>query len=211
MTPKPGKKKRIGLLLFVAVCAAISFGLYISRSSLFLNGLEKLPDKPCDGAMRAATAKEILPDAREAVDSELHRPPGRDFAAFCRIKTSERSVLSTHADMHDSDLVGMRDWFKGQRAYSGKVIALGHNIEAQSGTETTAVYFPCTPRQSGADASDSYILSVESRILGKSRNKGAELRKGLTEIAIQSAERAHYLAQCKEPLDTMQLDDSMFR
>ncbi|MFD7179811.1 hypothetical protein ACFV90_07275 [Streptomyces sp. NPDC059904] len=183
----------------VVICVLAGGGLF-GYQQIFTKGLDRLPAKVCDGAIKRETAARVLPDARSANDNAGVTGTGENFFLGCKVDTSGNSIVSGEAKLEDASLKNWVDYYKGK--IDAKVLRVSAgDIEALSLSGTASVYVPCIPRGVNAsDANQSYAMIVEARVIGKSRVKGKVLRQALTDFAYQLTEHAYKVAECQKPL-----------
>lgn len=181
----------------LAVAAGGSFG-YLE---IFTKGLDRLPERPCAGAVTRSTVKSVLPDARSAKERGESTGAGTDFTFFCRVLTSDDHIVSGESDVQDAT---SETWLSGYEQEAGE--SQGELRQGFSGDTKTltldrlaSVYVPCTPPgTSPDDALQQYALITEARVIGDSRAHGSELRKALTEFAVQLSDHAHKIGKCRK-------------
>ncbi|MGW7045939.1 hypothetical protein ACWGDT_25265 [Streptomyces avermitilis] len=188
------KKIAAGGIGFLIACMGAFFGY----EQLAENGLDDLPSKPCNGAVDRTTVANVLPDAKKAEERGKHTDPGKEFKFYCSVKTDNGSILSAEAEARDA---AEKTWstFYDQSRSGNKVEVPAGDAHVLSWPKFSAVYILCTPPgRKASEAVQSYALTVDARIIGKSRVQGNELRRALTSFALQVSEYAHEAGKCQE-------------
>ncbi|MGW6141051.1 hypothetical protein [Streptomyces sp. NPDC055140] len=186
----------------VIVCGLIIGGLF-GYQQIFTKGLDRLPEKVCDGAVDRETAAHVLPDARSASEDGGMTGTGENFLFGCRVDTTGDEVVSGEVKVQDASAKSWSDFYQGYGgSEEGKALHVAANeVRALSKTRIASVYVPCVP--SGVKASNarqSYALIAEVRVVGESRANGAALRQGLTDFAYQLTKHAYKVGKCQKAL-----------
>lgn len=188
--------------MLIAVAAlAIMVGGFFGYLEIFTKGLDRLPERPCAGAVARSTVKTLLPDARSAEDRGENTEVGKDFTFFCRVLTSDDHIVSGESDVQDAT---SKTWLSGYEQEAGE--SQGKLRQESSGDTKTltldrlaSVYVECTPPgASPDDALQQYALITEARVIGDSRVHGSELREALTEFAVQLSDKAYKVGKCRK-------------
>jgi hypothetical protein len=187
--------------LIVMATFALVVGGFFGYLEIFTKGLDRLPERPCSGAVARSTVKSILPDARSAEERGESSGTDKDFTFFCRVLTSDDHIVSGESDVQDAT---SETWLAGYDQEAGG--SQGELQQESSGDAKTltldrlaSAYVPCTP--SGArpdDALQQYALITEARVIGDSRIHGSELREALTEFAVQLSDYAYKVGKCRK-------------
>ncbi|MCD7440420.1 hypothetical protein K4B79_19610 [Streptomyces lincolnensis] len=187
-------------LIVTTAAFALAVGGALGYLEIFTKGLDRLPERPCDGAVARSTVKSILPDARSAKDRGTGTSPGKDFTFFCRVLTSDDHIVSGESDVQDAST---ETWFSGYEQESGETygeIRRGSKDDMETLTldRLASVYVACTPPDANADdALQRYALITEVRVVGGSRVHGNDLRKALTDFAVQLTDHAYKVGKCR--------------
>ncbi|MEI5011425.1 hypothetical protein RB196_32900 [Streptomyces sp. PmtA] len=179
-----------GIGCLVAIVAVFGY------VEIFTKGVDRLPDKPCSGAVDRETAARALPSARSAEErGKLRRGRGNYFFA-CYVRTSGGSIISGEVQPGDASPSSWRASY----ASDGKVseVSAG-DVKALTLEDSSAVYVPCTPpgRKPG-EAQQTYVLTVDARTIGETRVQGDELRQALVDFAYQLARHTYRAVDCQE-------------
>ncbi|GGU54936.1 hypothetical protein GCM10010274_49830 [Streptomyces lavendofoliae] len=168
---------------------------------IFTRGVDRLPDRPCDGAVDRATAARALPSARSAEERGKLRQNRSDgnFHFACYVRTSGGSVISGEVESRDSASGPWRDHYAKQGYVVDPVEVSSGDIRAVVHPDHAYVYVPCTPPgKKPGEARNAYALSVDARTIGKTRVHGDELRQVLADFAYQLARHTYKAADCQE-------------
>ncbi|MFJ5310235.1 hypothetical protein [Streptomyces sp. NPDC088350] len=193
------KKRARGTILGIAALGLLGGG-WFGYQQVFTKGLDHLPSKVCDNAAKRDTVIRVLPDTRSAKEGAKQENPGKNFSFYCHIYTSDDSILSGEVQVQDSSAKAWADYYRGYGgADEGEVERVSlKDVQALSKTHMSSVYTPCVPRGvKAAEASQSYALVTEVRVIGKSRTNGLALRQALTDFAYQITRRAYELGECQ--------------
>ncbi|MCX4511319.1 hypothetical protein OHA27_13580 [Streptomyces sp. NBC_01619] len=186
------KKRATTLGLGCLVVAGVVFG-YLE---VFTKGIDRLPARPCDGAVDRETAARALPSARSAEErGKLRRGRGNYFFA-CYVRTSGGSVISGEVQPGDASPSGWRASYTSD----GKVseVSVG-DVKALTLEDSSAVYVPCTPPgETPGEAQQTYVLTVDARTIGETRVRGNELRQVLADFAYRLARHTYRAVECQE-------------
>ncbi|MFF3399242.1 hypothetical protein ACFYW6_12055 [Streptomyces sp. NPDC002659] len=166
---------------------------------IFTKGIDRLPARPCDGAVDRETAARALPSARSAEErGRLNRSDGNFFFA-CYVRTSGGSVISGEAESRDADPGGWRDFYANNGNDENPVEVSSGDIRAVVHPDRAYVYVPCTPPgKKPGEAREAYALTVDARTMGKTRVHGNELRQVLVDFAYQLARHTYEAVDCQE-------------
>ncbi|UQS28579.1 MULTISPECIES: hypothetical protein [Streptomyces] len=171
----------------------------LAYTHFFTRGIDRLPDRPCGGAVDRALVASALPDARSASERGLLREGSNGFTFFCYVRTSGDSTISGEAETMDGDA---RSW----RAYFAPKSREGDAVEVSSGDvralsmapHYATAYVSCTPPR-GEQRGNALI--VDARTIGPTRAKGDELRQVVVDFAYQLLRHAYEAGGCEEARD----------
>lgn len=187
-------------IVAAGVGCLVAVGAGLGYVEIFKEGLDRLPVKPCSGAVERETAARALPDAREAEErGKLDTTEGARFLFACYVRTSSESTISGEVEKSSSSVSGWREYYAGGRGGEDVAFSAG-NVEALSFSDgLTTVYVPCTPvgREAG-EAREGEALIVEARTIGETRVHGTELRQVVLDFAYQLAQHAYEVGDCQE-------------
>ncbi|MFG3304201.1 hypothetical protein [Streptomyces wuyuanensis] len=187
------RKKRVTTLGLGCLLVA---GAVFGYLEIFTKGIDRLPDKPCSGAVDRETAARALPSARSAEErGKLRRGRGNYFFA-CYVRTSGGSTISGEVQPGDASPSSWRESY----ASDGEVseVAAG-DVKALTLEDSSAVYVPCTPPGwKPGEAQQTYVLTVDARTVGETRVQGDELRQVLADFAYQLARHTYRAVDCQE-------------
>lgn len=192
-----GTARRRRTALTIGVSCLVAAGGVLGYLELFTKGLDRLPDRPCSGAVERSTAAAALPAASEAEErGKLTVSDGR-FTFYCYVRTAD-STISGEAESADASPATWKRDYATKR--DGNVVAVSSGgVQALSLSGLASVYVPCTPPGRRADdAVESHALIVEARTIGETRVEGAELRQVVTDFAYQLARHAYEAGKCQE-------------
>lgn len=180
----------------------IGFAVHYALTS----GLERLPDRMCEGVLAQSTVKEALPKARSADTGSRAYGAGADLEFWCYVNTSGDSALSGRVRVQP---LSQKEWLKYYRGAGGRnrvirVSADDMEAVARVGPDetTTSVYVPCAPPGVPSyNASEPYAVVAETRVDGAAGAEGVPLRQTLTDFAYRLSRHAYELAECKAQRD----------
>ncbi|MGW8955031.1 hypothetical protein [Streptomyces sp. NPDC055709] len=189
------KKNVVTAAIGCLVAIAAVFG-YLE---IFTKGIDRLPNRPCDGAVARETAARALPSARSAEErGRLNRSDGNFFFA-CYVRTSGGSVISGEVQSRDSAPGPWRDYYAEEGYVVDPVDVSSGDIRAVVHPDRAYVYVPCTPPgKKPGEAGEAYALTVDARTIGKTRVHGNELRQVLVDFAYQLARHTYKTVDCQE-------------
>ncbi|MGA4958901.1 hypothetical protein [Streptomyces lavendulocolor] len=174
-------------------------GAVFGYLEIFTKGIDRLPARPCDGAVDRATVAHALPAARKAEEKGTLNRQADDFTFFCYVRTSGGSVISGEAEPRDADPGPWRDYYAKQGYVVDPVEVSSGDIRAVVHPDHAYVYVPCTPPgKKPGEARESHALTVDARTIGETRVHGTELRQVLVDFAYQLARHTYKAADCQE-------------
>ncbi|MFJ9699132.1 hypothetical protein [Streptomyces fradiae] len=171
----------------------------LAYTHFFTRGIDRLPDRPCGGAVDRALVASALPSARTAQERGKLEQGLHGFTFSCSVKTSSDSILVGDAKTSDADV---RSWHKHFLPKSDNDDA----IEVSSGavralsldSDYATAFIPCTPPRSELP---SRALVVDATTIGPTRAKGDELRQVVVDFAYQLLRHAYEAGGCEEARD----------
>ncbi|POX40390.1 hypothetical protein C3486_13670 [Streptomyces sp. Ru73] len=176
-------------------CVALLAGAVFGYREIYLDGIEKLPERPCGGAVQRATAAKILPAAHE-VKEESHESPADNFFFLCSLDAGE-SMISAVVKRRDASVASWRDYWRKDLG-TGYIEPPG-TMHLLSWPTKTMIYLPCTPPGQKSEAAETrFALDIEATAAGDSRVSGGALRQALSDFAVQAARHAQRAARCQE-------------
>ncbi|MFC9731623.1 hypothetical protein ACFWGM_23850 [Streptomyces roseolus] len=191
-------KKRLrvaGITCVIAVCAVLGY------VEIFTRGIDRLPEKPCAGAVDRDLAARALPSARKAEErGKLTTSSALDtFTFWCYVRTDD-SLISGEAKSGIATLEEWREFKSHKRDERIHVSSDGiHALTLRDRPDTAWVYVPCTPPRHVGDRDKGHSLIAEARTLGETRAQGNELRQIVVDFAYQLARHAYEVGECQEP------------
>ncbi|MFD3357034.1 hypothetical protein [Streptomyces fradiae] len=186
------------MIAFSIVLAAV--GGVFGYSEIFTKGIDRLPDRPCGGAVARDLVTQALPSSRTAEERGRMVPTSKDLAFYCSVSTDD-STLSGEVRGTDSSVGTWRDHFAGPLAGTS-VEVVAADVRAISTPKLATVYVPCTlPQHKKGSAAEAYSLTAEARTIGPTRAKGDELRQVVADFAYQLLRHAYEAGGCKEARD----------
>lgn len=167
---------------------------------IFTKGIDRLPTRPCDGAVDRETAARALPSARSAEErGKLRLLSDGDFLFACYVRTSGGSVISGEVDSRDSAPGPWRDYYAKSGYAVDPVDVSSGDIRAVVHPDQAYVYVPCTPPgKKPGEARERYALTVDARTIGETRVHGDELRQVLADFAYELARHTYKAVDCQE-------------
>ncbi|MGW7357000.1 hypothetical protein ACWGI0_10220 [Streptomyces sp. NPDC054802] len=183
----------IGCLLAIAAV----FG-YLE---IFTKGVDRLPARPCDGAVARETAARALPSARSAEERGVLRQDrlDGDFFFACYVRTSGGSLISGEVVSRDTAPGPWRDYYAEQGYVADPVDVSSGDIRAVAHPDHAYVYVPCTPPgKKPGEALNANALTVDAWTIGETRVQGDELRQVIVDFAYQLARHTYKAVDCKE-------------
>ncbi|MFF4079520.1 hypothetical protein ACFYZN_08940 [Streptomyces sp. NPDC001777] len=184
-----------GIVFLVAI--SVVFG-YVE---IFTKGIDRLPARPCDGAVDRETAARALPSARSAEERGVLRQNRSEgsYLFGCYVRTSGESLISGEVQPRDSAPGSWRDYYAKQGYIADPVDVVSGSIRAVSHPDHAYVYVPCTPPgKKRGEAREAYALSVDARTIGETRVHGNELRQVIIDFAYQLARHTYKAVGCQE-------------
>ncbi|MER6101917.1 hypothetical protein ABT115_06120 [Streptomyces sp. NPDC001832] len=192
------RKKNVltaGISCLVAIAAVVGY------LEIFTKGIDRLPARPCDGAVDRETAARALPSARSAEERGTLRQDRSDgdFFFACYVRTSGGSVISGEVESLDSASGPWRDYYAENGYLVDPVEVSSGDIRALTHPDRAYVYVPCTPPgKKRGEAREAYALTVDARTIGETRVHGNELRQVLIDFAYQLARHTYEAVDCQE-------------
>jgi hypothetical protein len=188
-------------MLVTVAALTLAVGGFFGYLEIFTKGLDRLPERPCAGAVDRSTVKSVLPAARSATDRGESDGVGKNFTFFCRVLTSADNIVSGESELQDATF---ETWLSGYQQEAGE--SRGELRQGSSGHARTltldrlaSVYIPCTPPDTRPDnAVQQYALITEVRAIGDTRIHGTELREALTEFAVHLSDHAYKVGKCRK-------------
>ncbi|GGT04315.1 hypothetical protein GCM10010271_02710 [Streptomyces kurssanovii] len=192
------RKKNIvttGIGCLVVVAAVLGY------LEIFTKGIDRLPARPCDGAVARETAARALPSARSAEERgklRQNRLDGNFFFA-CYVRTSGDSIISGEVQSRDSAPGPWRDFYAENGIEENPVDVSSGDIRAVAHPDRAYVYVPCTPPgKKPGEAREAYALTVDAWTIGETAVQGDELRQVIVDFAYQLARHTYKAVDCKE-------------
>ncbi|MFE9678624.1 hypothetical protein ACFYO5_31700 [Streptomyces sp. NPDC006259] len=192
--------KSTKIVALITALLALTTGVWFSYREVFTRGLDHLPSKVCDEAVKRETVMRTLPDARSAEEGSDTIGAGYGFMFTCHINTTSESLLSGESEIQDSS---QKSWEKYYKSYGGESKGKTEQtaeggVYALSRGDFASVYVPCVPRGSKAvDASQAPALITEVRVIGESRATGPALHQALVDFAYEMTRHAYALGKCQ--------------
>jgi len=194
------KSKRGRALLAITLTSGLAIFAILGYREIFLDGVEDLPERVCEGAVESATAAKVLPDTRKVTENSDRGRPGDERIFSCSLKTEEESILLAEARMHNASPDTWRKFYASSKG--GNSVPLPGEVDSLSWPRDASIYIPCTPPEPEGDSGKQpYALIISAEMFSESRVSGKELRQAVVDFAFQVAERAYRVAECKERTD----------
>ncbi|GHC19171.1 hypothetical protein GCM10010332_57480 [Streptomyces albogriseolus] len=192
-------QKSVRVLLSSGVGCLLLLGGVVGYRYFFTNGLEKLPNKLCSGAVDREIAIRALPPSRHAEEGDEASSPGQNFFFSCYVYAGDESTLSGEAQAADSSISTWINYYRGKREGEMVRVAKGPVQALSLPDGLVSVYVPCTPPRTAPDeAVQSYALVTEARTIGETQAKGDDLRQAVTDFAYAITKRAYQVGECQE-------------
>ncbi|KAK1182540.1 hypothetical protein B7755_033070 [Streptomyces sp. NBS 14/10] len=192
-------RKKVTLASALLAAAAITLGCVTYISFFQKDGLDKLPAKPCHGAISRETIRKMLKDTESVDLRTFQTKPDASFWTTCNVFTQEGSGFHVEARINDSGIPRWREWQLSQGEDEGKpVIDFKAGDRAISWPRRASLYLKCTPELEKDKPSEQYAIAIETHIRGSMRIDGEELRQTLANIAIEMAHYAQRKVKCQE-------------
>ncbi|WP_329075694.1 hypothetical protein [Streptomyces niveus] len=189
-------------LIVVAVCIVLAVGGFFGYQQIFTKGIDRLPAKPCAGAVDRSIVADALPAARTAEERGkiTTTSASNQFTFWCYVSAGD-SIISGEAESGFATEEGWRE------SYSSKVD--GDPVSVSAGEvkvialdNLASVYIPCTPpRQAEYKVERTHSLVSDVRTIGESRVQGVALRQALMDFAYQLTKHAYRVGKCKDARD----------
>ncbi|CAL9287394.1 hypothetical protein SUDANB25_01317 [Streptomyces sp. SudanB25_2051] len=187
------KKRTRTTVIALSLVAGVTFG-YVE---IFTKGVDRLPERPCAGAVDRDLAARALPSARSAKERGRLEQGMHGFTFRCSVQTSGDSILVADAQTGDGEPKNWYEYHLPKRDEEGAIEVSSGDIRALSlAPDYASVYVPCVPPRSELPANH---LIVDASTVGPTRAKGDELREILVDFAYQLARHAYRAGECREP------------
>ncbi|MEV8405506.1 hypothetical protein AB0R12_06775 [Streptomyces niveus] len=188
-------------LIVVAVCIALTGGGFFGYQQIFTKGIDRLPAKPCAGAVDRSIVADALPAARTADErGKITESVNNQFTFWCYVRT-EDSTVSGEAKSGFATEEVWRQSYQGQRDGDPVSVSVGE-VKAIGLENLATVYVPCTPpQQADYKVERTHSLTANVRTIGESRVQGVALRQVLMDFAYQLTKHAYKIGKCKEARD----------
>ncbi|MFF2943391.1 hypothetical protein ACFVSQ_26480 [Streptomyces niveus] len=186
-------------LIVVAVCIALTGGSFFGYQQIFTKGIDRLPAKPCAGAVDRSIIANALPAARTADERGkiTTTSASNQFTFWCYVRT-EDSTVSGEAESGFATEQVWRQAYQEKRGRDPVSVSAG-DVKAIALSGLATVFVPCTsPRQADHAAKRTHSLTTEVRTIGESRVQGIALRQVLMDFAYQLTKHAYRTGECKE-------------
>lgn len=183
-------------LIFLAGVSAVIYG-YVQT---FTKGIDRLPERPCAGAVDRALVASALPSSRTAEEQGKLEQGLHGFTFQCYVRTSGDSSLVGDAQTgKGSDPKTWQAHYLQKRDDDTPIEVSAGDLRALSlSPDLATVYVPCTPPRSRLPAEN---LIVEATTIGPTRAKGDELRQVVVDFAYQLLRHAYEAGGCEEARD----------
>ncbi|MFF5639090.1 hypothetical protein [Streptomyces sp. NPDC012825] len=179
-----------------AACVVVA-GVVFGYVEVFTKGIDRLPERPCGGAVDRGLAADALPSARKAEErGRLNTHADGDFLFACHVRTAD-STISGEAQTGGATEVGWRE-AHGSAREEGAVLVSEGEVQALALPTRAWVYVPCTPRRFAEKTKRPHSLTVEARTIGETRLHGDALRQVVLDFAYQLARHSYEAGECRE-------------
>ncbi|MEU7564980.1 hypothetical protein AB0A99_03040 [Streptomyces fradiae] len=172
----------------------------LGYTHFFTRGIDRLPGRPCGGAVDRALVASALPSARTAEERGKLEQGLHGFTFQCYVHASGDSSLVGDAQTgKGNDPKAWYAHYLSKRRDDTPIEVSAGDIRALSlSPDLATVYVPCTPPRSRLPAEN---LIVEATTIGPTRAKGDELRQVVVDFAYQLLRHAYEAGGCKEARD----------
>ncbi|MFC8827133.1 hypothetical protein ACFT9I_17535 [Streptomyces sp. NPDC057137] len=193
---RPGIKKN--LIVTVAFCALMA-GSFLGYQQIFTKGIDRLPARPCSGAVDRSIVAGALPDARTADErGKITTTSASNQFTFSCYVNAGGSIISGEAQSGFATEEGWRQSYSSKVGRDPVSVSAGE-VKVIALDNLASVYVPCTPpRQAEYKVERNHSLVSDVRTIGESRVKGRALRQVLMDFAYQLTEHAYKTGECKE-------------
>ncbi|GAA4898254.1 hypothetical protein ACFPM3_14295 [Streptomyces coeruleoprunus] len=171
---------------------------------VFTKGIDRLPDRPCAGAVERDTVARALPSARKAVEKEVLSPDQFDWIMFtCSVTTSDGHMILGDVQPTMGSLDEWRDYFSGGKLEENAVEVSSGDVLIRTSSGYAAAYVPCTLSREAESQRGEHKpiqgLVVVADTLGRTRAKGTELAQVMGDFAYQLAVHVYKIGGCQQP------------
>ncbi|WP_432116578.1 hypothetical protein [Streptomyces sp. S1] len=179
-----------------AACVVVA-GAVFGYVEVFTKGIDRLPERPCGGAVDRGLAADALPSARKAEErGKLNTHGDGDFLFACYVRTAD-SAISGEAQTGGGTEAGWREAHRSDLAEGAVAVSEG-GVQALALPTVAWVYVPCTPRRFTEETKRPHSLTVEARTVGETRLHGDALRQVVLDFAYQLARHSYEAGECQE-------------
>ncbi|MGA5871666.1 hypothetical protein [Streptomyces cinereoruber] len=180
-----------------AVCVVVA-GASSGYVEVFTKGIDRLPERPCGGAVDRGLAADALPSARKAEERGKLTSPDDLFFFSCYVRTDD-SVISGEVQAGRATEATWQEAHRSDRE-DGAVLVSAGEVKALALPTRAWVYVPCTPRRTEEGAKERRSLTVRARTIGETRLHGTALRQVVVDFAYQMARHAYEAGECGETI-----------
>lgn len=186
-------------LIVTAACCFLAVGGFFGYQQIFTKGIDRLPARPCAGAVDRSIVAETLPDSRTADERGkiTTTSASNQFTFWCYVNAGG-SIVSGEAESGFATEEVCRQAYQEKRGRDPVSVSAG-DVKAIALSGLATVFVPCTPpRQADHAAKRTHSLTTEVRTIGESRVQGIALRQVLMDFAYQLTKHAYKTGECKE-------------
>ncbi|MBB4158276.1 MULTISPECIES: hypothetical protein [Streptomyces] len=176
---------------------AVMAGAVFGYVEVFTKGIDRLPEKPCGGAVDRGLAADALPSARKAEERGKLTSPD-DLFFSCYVRTDD-SIVSGEVQAGRATEATWQEAHRSDREDGAVPVSAGE-VKALALPTRARVYVPCAPRRTEAGAKERRCLTVRARTIGETRLHGTALRQVVAGFACQMARHAYEAGECGETI-----------
>ncbi len=180
-----------------AACVVVA-GAVFGYVEVFTKGIDRLPEKPCGGAVDRGLAADALPSARKAEERGRLTSPDDLFFFSCYVRTDD-SIISGEVQAGRATEDTWQESHRSDREDGAVPVSAGE-VKALALPTRAWIYVPCTPRRTEEGAKERRSLTVRARTIGETRLQGAALRQVVLDFAYQMLRHAYEAGECEEAI-----------
>ncbi|WP_159043085.1 MULTISPECIES: hypothetical protein [unclassified Streptomyces] len=181
----------------VGAACVLMAGAVFGYVEVFTKGIDRLPERPCGGAVDRGLAADALPSAGKAEErGRLNTRSDGDFLFACYVRTAD-STISGEAQTGGATEAEWREAHRSDLGEGAVQVSEG-GVRALALPTVAWVYVPCTPRRFTEKTRRPHSLTVEARTIGETGLHGDALRQVVLDFAYQLARHSYGAGECQE-------------